>query len=304
SCLDQMTDPIIPIQNINANFIVNRIQPNEEIGKGLLRYEGSLFERLLKKIFFKWNKIIESNINLLGENNYYIKISTGCLSNCSYCAVRRSRGHLLSKSIEDIINEFNIGLGKNYHYFSLLGTDLGAYGKDLGYTLNDLLKKLIKIEGNYNIGLRNVNLGHLKNMLDEFLFILKSKKIYYIEIPIESGSNRILKLMNRNYTVEEFKKCIKEIRKAYPNIIIRSQMMVGFPTESEKDFVQTMNLLDDVTLDYVEVYQYSSRPGTYSAMMDFQISEKIKKQRFYKLFLKSQFNRLIKKIQIVLKNKK
>lgn len=231
-------------------------------------------------------------MNLCRENDpsiFYIKISTGCLSGCTYCGVRKSRGAVKSKIIEDVLHEFQEGLQKGFKHFSLLGTDLGAYGKDLHHTLTDLLEEILKLEGHYKIGLRNVNPYHLKGMLNELLPI-KSKRIWYMECAAESGSNRILELMKRNYSVEEYKDCIQAIGRVHPDIILRTQLMVGFPTETEQDFAETLHLLDHVALDYVEVYEYSECPGTLAITMRPKVPEQIKKQRFRKLFMKSLLN--------------
>ena len=109
--------------------------------------------------------------------------------------------------------------------------------------------------------------------------------------------------MNRNYTINEYKEIIKTIRKAYPNIIIRTQMIVGFPSESENDFKETMHLLDDIIFDYAEVYYYSKRPKTDAALMDSQVPDQIIKQRFYKLYLKALLNRTPRKLKTLLRNK-
>jgi tRNA A37 methylthiotransferase MiaB len=179
----------------------------------------------------------------------------------------------------------------------LIGTDTGPYGKDLGYTLADLLKEIVKQEGNFKIGLRNVNPRYLKTMLKEFVPILESKRIWFMECAAESGSNRILGLMNRKCTIEEFKDCIQAVRTAYPGIMIRTQLMVGFPTETEQDFAETMRLLDDVIFDYAEVYKYSERPRTLAVNMEPKVPEQIKQQRFRKLYRKALLNRTPRKIK-------
>ena len=130
--------------------------------------------------------------------------------------------------------------------------------------------------------------------------ILKLGKISYIEAAAESGSNRILKLMNRNYTVEEYKNCINTIRKAHPKIIIRTQLIAGFPTETEEDFAETIHLLDDIIIDYVEVYEYAERPGTLSEKIQPKIPDQIKRQRYQELYKKALLNRTPRKLKNLL----
>jgi tRNA A37 methylthiotransferase MiaB len=272
----------------------------------LMRNQGTLAARLLKSAVARIDGHISSRSNIYregDESNFFIKVSTGCLCSCAYCAIPKSRGVINSKPIEKVVNEFEEGLKKNFKKFSLIGTDVGAYGKDIGHNLVDLLKELVRHEGEYKIGLRNVNPQHLKTMLDEFTSILQSKKIWYMGFAAESGSNRILKLMNRKYTIEEFKECIRKIRLSFPEIIIRTQLMVGFPTETEEDFSKTMSLLDDAIFDYAEVYKYSERSGTRAANIEPKVLEKIKNQRFSKLYRKAFLNRAPRKIKNMIQPK-
>jgi threonylcarbamoyladenosine tRNA methylthiotransferase MtaB len=259
--------------------------------------------KICRKAIKFWDRILESNINLFkvdDESIFCLRVATGCSSNCSYCSIRKSRKTTRSKSIEKIMVEFQEGLRKGFKKFSLMGTDLGAYGSDLGYSLVDLLKEMVKQEGEYTIMLRNVNPGHLKNMLEEFTGVLNTGKINYLECAAESGSNRILKLMNRSYTVEEFKNCITTIKQAYPAIIIRTQMIVGFPTETSHDFNESMRLIEQLPFDYVEVYKYSERKGTPSEKINPKIPASTIRWRFLRMQQKALFNRTPTKINRIL----
>lgn len=306
SLLDQIIDNSRQIETITANYVLPRYPINESLGRGsLIRFEGSPLIRPLKGLVMKWQEHLESKLNLCipGDPSiFYIKVATGCLGACAYCGIRKSRGTIKSKSIEKVICEFKEGLQRGFKHFSLIGTDLGAYGRDLGYTLVDLLREMIKEKGDFKIGLRNVNPHYLKKMLNELIPILKTKRIWYLSSAAESGSNRILKLMRRNYTIEKFKECIQTIRRACPDILIRTQLIVGFPTETEQDFAETMHLLDDVVFDYVEVYKFSKRPGTPAENMKGQVPEQIKKQRFLKLYAKALLNRTPRKIKRILQH--
>jgi tRNA A37 methylthiotransferase MiaB len=301
--LDKIIGSTPSIEKTSANDLIPKWPLGESIGKGvLIRYEGSPFTRALRSLAVRYENLIDSKINIIRKNDpsfFYIKIATGCLSICSYCGVHKSRGNVKSKPVKTIMEEFREGLQKGFKNFGLLGTDLGAYGKDLGYTLVDLLKEIVEIEGDFRIGLRNINPSHLKSMLTELGQVLESNKVWYIECPAESGSNRILRLMNRNYTIEEYKNCIREIRIACPKIVIRTQLMVGFPTETDQDFEETMCLLDDGLFDVAEVYKYSMRPGTPAARMT-QIPEQTKRQRYLKLYRKALLNRTFRKISLLI----
>jgi tRNA A37 methylthiotransferase MiaB len=201
-----------------------------------------------------------------------------------------------SKPIEQVLSEFREGRKKNFKNFSLMGTDVAAYGMDLGYSLADLLKLLVKEEGDFKINLRNLNPYHIKRMLDQLLPIFKTGKIRYIEMAAESGSNHVLKLMNRNYTIEEFIYCVQEIKKACPNIILRTQLIAGFPGETDEDFIESMQLLDVVEFDFVEVYEFSLRSGTAAENIEPKIPDMIKRKRYIRLYRKALINRTPQKV--------
>ncbi len=234
---------------------------------------------------------------------FYIKVSTGCHSNCAYCAIKKSRGMTKSKPIPKVVAEFRTGLQQGFKKFSLLGTDLSSYGMDIGCTLNDLLKELIREKGDFKISLRNINPGNFKRLIDDFLPLLSSNKIEYLEMAAESGSDRIIKLMNRTYTIAEFKEMVSKIRKAYPQFILRTQLIAGFPTETEEEFQETMNLVDDVVFDFVEVYEFSERKGTIAEKLEPKVPDNIKKRRYMKLYRKAILNRTPRKIKHIILNK-
>lgn len=271
-------------ENIHANFLIPLFHFGKENRNSIIR-----------KIFINPMKLIKKYsadyaINVYGPGIYLIKVSTGCPNNCSYCGVKLSRGNLKSKSIENILKEVKKGLEKNYKEFGLIGTDVGAYGRDLGTNLVILLREIIKIKGNFKIRLRNIQPQFLIEMMPELRKIFKTGKISYLSTAAESGNDRILSLMNRGYTISDYKKAIRIVNKEFPKIMIRSQLMVGFPTESEEDFKDTCRLLDEVSLDYIEVYIFQKRPGTLAAEMKGQIGRITKRIRYYRLLMKAIFN--------------
>lgn len=230
---------------------------------------------------------VDKKNNLLSPNAYYIKICTGCAGNCSYCAIKFSRGSTKSKPVDKIIAEFKEGLDKGYKEFALLGTDLGPYGVDLGTDLVALLKELISFEDDYKIKLRNIHPKFFIKMWPELKEIFKTGKITFFGCSVQSGSNRILKLMNREYQIEQVTAILKEIKSEFPKILIRTQLMVGFPTETEDDFQKTLSLSDKQIFDFAEIYKFEKRPNTKAAKMLGQIPEKTARKRYHKLFMKS-----------------
>jgi MiaB/RimO family radical SAM methylthiotransferase len=278
--IDEIINSKISIKDVNAFSIV----PNYNLQQGLV-------SKLLRQYSDQFSSIRQK------PKTYYIKVSTGCLGYCTYCAIRLSRGLLQSKEVDRILHEFRSGLRRGYKYFSLIGTEVGAYGQEKGLTLIDLLKEMIKEEGNYQIGLRNINPLYLNEMFKELEPLMKSQRIWFILSPVESGSNRILNLMGRRYKIEDFKKSIIEINTKYPNIMLRTQMMVGFPTETEEDFKKSLRVIEELSFDWIEVYRYSRREGTRAARMQGQIHEKTKQMRFLRLLSKAVLYNVKRKIE-------
>jgi len=243
----------------------------------------SIKERLTASYYSR----LEQTINVFRPGSFCIKVSTGCLNACSYCAVRISRGRLRSKPIDRVIEEFEQGLAMDYTEFALLGTDVGAYGRDQGVTLADLLREMVEIPGDYTIRLRNIQPKFLIEMMPELQQILGSGKIPYLSSAAQSGSDRILELMRRGYRIEDFKQAILTLKSQFPALQIRTQIMVGFPGETEDEFQDTLRLLDEGNFDFVEVYMFQPRPGTEAARMKDQIPEKVGRRRYHKAYMKS-----------------
>jgi len=250
----------------------------------------SIKERLTTPYYSR----LEQTVNVFRPGSFCIKVSTGCLNACSYCAVRISRGRLKSKPIDRVLSEFEQGLAMGYTEFALLGTDVGAYGRDQGVTLIDLLREMVEIPGDYTIRLRNIQPKFLIEMMPEFQEILASGKIPYFSSAAQSGSNRILGLMRRGYRIEDYKRVILTLKSQFPGLQIRTQIMVGFPGETEDEFQDTLSLLDEVNFDFVEVYTFQPRPGTEAARMKDQIPVKVARRRYHKAYMKSLRHRVSK----------
>jgi tRNA-2-methylthio-N6-dimethylallyladenosine synthase len=178
------------------------------------------------------------------------------------------------------------GLKCGFTDFSLIATDVGSYGLDRGNNLADLLEQLTRTPGKYQIRIRNVQPKFLMKMLPDLERIFKRGKISYIGATAQSGSDHVLKSMRRGYTANEYKHAISVLKKAYPKIKIRTQLMVGFPGETEEDFIDTLRLVDEVDFDYVETFIFQPRVGTIAAEMAGKISEKIATKRHDRLVLK------------------
>jgi threonylcarbamoyladenosine tRNA methylthiotransferase CDKAL1 len=273
-----------PIEEIDANYLL----PTFKFGTG--------FRKIIHfTMYFLKSLLGTERFSICYEEKrygspFFIKVSTGCLGRCTFCVVKQSRGTVRSKSIDNVLAEFKRGLTSGYKDFRLLATDLGAYGMDKGYRLVDLLNRMTEEEGEYVISLRNVSPCWLIEMYKELKPILSSGWIRFLSSGFESGSNRILRLMGRGYTIEEYRRCIQDLNRKYPNILLSTQVMVGFPTEKKQDFQQSEKILKELRFDEIEIYKYSSRLGTRAAKMNDQVPEYIKEYRFLRLLLASALN--------------
>jgi threonylcarbamoyladenosine tRNA methylthiotransferase CDKAL1 len=242
--------------------------------------------KFLTRVYQLWH---EQGVNNIGAHDFCIKISTGCLNACSYCAIRLSRGRVSSKPIKEIVQEFEEGCARGYKDFALIATDLGAYGRDQGTDLSDLLGELVRTRGDYRIKLQYIQPRFLIEMMPRLRGIFDSGRIAYLCAAAESGSDRILKLMKRGYRVEDFAKTMASLKRQYPQIKLSTQVMVGFPGETDEEFLDTLRLIDEVGVDSVEAYVYQPRSGTMAAEMEEQVPARVGRKRLLKLYIRSLF---------------
>ncbi len=208
-----------------------------------------------------------------------IPISSGCVSSCNYCIVKTIKGTLLSYSIESIMNEVRASLGQGCRELWITAQDTGCYGMDINTNLPELLKTILSIEGDYKIRLGMANPDFIHKHLDELIKLFKHDNIFkFLHIPVQSGSDKILKDMNRNYSIEEYKKIVSEFRKAIPEITISTDVILGYPTETRNDFEATLKLIKETVPDILNVNRYWSMQGTPASNLKSLPSE-ILKQR-------------------------
>ncbi len=205
--------------------------------------------------------------------NAWVNIMYGCNNFCSYCIVPYVRGREKSRKKEDILSEIKALIStKKYDTITLLGQNVNSYGNDIGdgYKFADLLKDICKISGDFKVGFMT---SHPKDISDDVIEVLtnEDKMLKELHLPIQSGNNRILKLMNRNYTVERYLNIITKLRTNIPNIRLTTDIIVGFPGETEEEFLDTKNLIEKVEYDSIFAFMYSPRPGTKAAEMQDQI---------------------------------
>lgn len=219
---------------------------------------------------------------------FFIRIAKGCLGNCSYCAIKKGIGPLQSKSLHHCINEFKKGLKGGYDNFHLLAGDTGAYGLDIGSNFPELLDNITKIPGEYKISIGGLNPRWLVKYINELEEILKRNKILVLGIPLQSGSSRILKLMLRYHATEKIRDALLRLKTYYPDLTLSTSCIVGFPTESKEDFIQTLDLIKKSNYDNGALFPFSCKTGTEAEKLESKISKKemLKRLKFAKKYLK------------------
>lgn len=214
----------------------------------------------------------------------YISITYGCNNFCTYCIVPYVRGRERSVPINEVIDEINHYLDKGYKEIYLLGQNVNSYGKGLDENVNftDLLKEICKIDKKFRLRFMS---PHPRDFTDELIEVIKNedKICKNIHLPIQAGSTDVLKMMNRGYTKEEYLYLIEKIKNKIPDISLSTDIIVGFPNETDNNFNDTFDVVEQVEFDNSYMFMYSKRQGTPAATMDGQIDESEKKARLQKL---------------------
>ncbi len=212
---------------------------------------------------------------------FTLRIATGCLGNCSYCAVKFAVGQLESKPLDTIVTEFQSGLEQGFKHFVLIAGDVGCYGVDIGISVVELLSTLFSIEGDYKIIIKEFNAQWIVKYFIDLLALFKQhyQKIDYIVVPVQSASNRILRLMKRPYTIEDVKKYLNIIKKEVPGLQISTHIMVGFPGETEEDFKESLDFIKEYEFPFVDIYAYDDRPNTAASQMDGKLAPEVVEER-------------------------
>ena len=220
-------------------------------------------------------------LNNFNKTRAFVKIEDGCENFCSYCIIPYSRGKVRSKLMEEVLDEVNTLVNNGHREIVLTGIHTGHYGADIEeYDFSDLLNEICKIKGLERLRISSIEITELD---DKFLETLKNNKIIvdHMHIPLQSGCDKTLKEMNRKYDVAYFKDKIKKIRSIRPNISITTDVIVGFPNETENDFNTTVNTIKEIKFTKLHVFPFSVRKGTVAETMENQIDEKTKKERVH-----------------------
>lgn len=247
---------------------------------------------------FPFNKIVERHN---GKGNFFVKIGEGCVGNCSYCIIKKAKNRLISRPIADILLDIkdNINVQKEKNVV-LVADDCGSYGIDIGTNFIELLNQIGNHFPSIGIGIYYLYPKWIEKSGKDLLTVFRKLKIDNINIPIQSGSHKVLKLMNRSYNLEIVFRFIYELKKRSPETLIHSHYLLGFPGAKLKDFLKTISTIP--IFHYFQAFPYSNRKGTKSSELTETVSEFMKKiemsivivllfLRFTQFFIKNVFKR-------------
>ena len=265
---------------INADIILG----NKDKSK-IVNYVNEFLKNKKKIVkFYDMNiqEFEDMEIKCYAKARAFVKIEDGCNNFCSYCIIPYVRGRVRSKNIDKVIHEVDNLLLNGHKEIVLTGIHIGQYGKDINLKLYNLLTELLK-----NNKLKCLRLSSIEvvEIDDDIINLIKNnnKMASHMHIPLQSGCDKILKLMNGRYNKKEYKLIIDKIRQARENISITTDVIVGFPMETDEDFKETYNFCKEMKFTKIHVFPYSDREGTVASKMNGKIDNTIKKERVRKL---------------------
>ncbi len=285
--LDKLLGSQIPLSRIEEPHVV-RVDP-------ILTQLGVLLRNdFLKKV----SEVLRDPVSFLGvlyalnipeehrlRGAYCVTIGEGCLNQCSYCAIRFARGILRSVPVETILQQVEKGIKAGHRKIHLLATNPAQYGLDLPGSVDfcDLLQRIIRLPGKLKLVIPDMDPDYFVKNFTRLKDILKSRKFLEITFAAQSGSPTVLERMNRNYNVEAFKQCVRELRAMDPGIKLNGHVMVGFPGETEAEFGETFRLLKEVRFNKALVFGYGDLPGVESAKFPGHLESRIIRKRIQRI---------------------
>ncbi|MDP2924190.1 MAG: radical SAM protein [Candidatus Omnitrophota bacterium] len=238
-------------------FVLN-INPNINFFKKSLRYLSDSFYSLYRGLFYG-EKVLPA----------CLRIGWGCIENCSYCNIRNAVGKLKSKIIDELVEEYKSLLEKKYRYFYFTADNLGLYGLDIKSNLPELINALSLVDRGIPVRwfFDQLHPRWIKKYEDFLCKQVSENRFTHISVPIQSGSNRILTLMSRHHTIDEVSEILIKFRRLDKKIILLSHVIIGFPSETEEDFMATLDALRLIKFDFVSLYPYYDSYGSVASQM-------------------------------------
>jgi threonylcarbamoyladenosine tRNA methylthiotransferase CDKAL1 len=255
--------------------------------------DSEYMRRLIDMVHQRFKSVFHSQ-----PDPYYLFICRGCLGKCTYCARRRSIGSIRSKPVATVISEFQRGIKEDHRDFVVFGDDPGCYGIDQGSTLPELMKILFSaaaevkksengsdtVRKEITFYLDEIHPKFLISYTEKFLTLENFSSVRSILSPFQSGSNRILELMGREHTAEQYEEVVKKIHVKQPQTLFHAHIIVGFPSETEEDFHKTLDFVVRCGINSVVVFPYGEKSGCASALLQEKIPPKIIKRRMREAF--------------------
>lgn len=286
--LREIPDSTIPWQAIDESNTF--VAFTEQIKKlKLVNKINKIFTNAIRRSLVGLNPMFLYYANSV-EDPYFIRPSRGCLGKCAYCAINKAIGTMHSKPLDEIISDFKRGLNQGYKNFVIDADDLGCYGIDIGSNIPQLLNKIISIPGDYRLDLHFIHPQWVIKYINELEEILKSGKIYRIGSSIQAGNPRILKLMHRYSDTEKIKETFLRLKKAYPPLLLETEIIVGFPTETFEEFLDSLRIIEEVRFGWGVIYPFSCKTGTEAENINPKNSQKeiLKRIKYAKKYLRKR----------------
>ncbi|MGD0057609.1 MAG: tRNA (N(6)-L-threonylcarbamoyladenosine(37)-C(2))-methylthiotransferase [Methanomassiliicoccales archaeon] len=222
-----------------------------------------------------FTRILESDIVTA-----IVPIAQGCLGSCTYCITRIARGELKSYSMENVVKHCREGIAQGAKELLITAQDTACYGLDQDHNLGELIFAISDMSGKFRMRIGMMNPDSLQKIIDDLIPAWESDKVYkFLHLPVQSGSNRILKVMGRHYAVDDFKFQVEMFRERFRDLTLSTDVITGFPGETDKDHESTMELIKEVKPNIVNVTRYSPRPSTIAAKAKNQVPGWVSKER-------------------------
>ena len=277
-CMTQVNS--LYLKNLNVSIIIGN-HGKSKITEYINKYLKDK-KQIIDITDFKDNKFEDMCLNNFDKTRAFVKIEDGCENFCSYCIIPYARGKVRSKDPKLVIEEVKNLISEGHKEVVLTGIHTGHYGSDINYKFSNLLKDLVKIKGLERLRISSIEITEIT---DDVLDVLKenSNLVSHMHIPLQSGSNEILKLMNRKYDKEYFIDKINKIRSIRPDISITTDVIVGFPSETEELFNETIETINKIKFSKIHVFPFSLRKGTKAEEIPNHVDDVTKKKRVKEL---------------------
>lgn len=287
------------IQNIEGVSVVLGTQFRNEIVDLVEQFQKEKKQIIKVADVMRLRKFEDLNIDHFSNTRAFLKIQDGCNNFCTYCIIPYARGRVRSRSPESVLKQAQELVDRGYYEIVLTGIHTAGYGEDIDhYSFYDLLVDLVKIKGLKRLRISSIETSQIP---DEMIDLIASSHIIvnHLHVPLQSGCDETLKRMNRKYNCEQYYQKLMKIKEKIPDIVFTTDVIVGFPGESEEEFEKTYQFIQKVGFTQLHVFPYSPRRGTPAAKMENQIDERIKHDRVNRLIdLSHQLNRAYAKSQI------